>query len=188
MENSADNGLAFRKITGGSETYAQVCALYQEAFPAEEQLSLSLLRFFALKRGVEFMSYHDSEENGCLCGITYTVELDQSVYLLYLAVCSGARGKGYGTRILSCLKDRFPEKQIVLEIEPLDSAADNFDQRKRRLAFYERNGFSQVGYDLYEGTVRYTMLATGERFEADAFAASLRRATYGLYRFTIRPS
>ncbi|MBQ9022080.1 MAG: GNAT family N-acetyltransferase [Eggerthellaceae bacterium] len=186
---SIANTFEVRSLTKRDPAYEQVCALYKEAFPFEERFSLLTLRFAARKKEVDFLAYFSVDASAeQLVGMTYTIAAGDYLYILYLAVCKEFRGGGWGTRILDYLKQQFPGKQLVLEIEPLDKAADNYEQRLSRLGFYERNGFSRVGYDFFEGKVRYTVLATGDSFDADAFSRALRKLSHGLYRFKILPA
>ncbi|MBQ9068603.1 MAG: GNAT family N-acetyltransferase [Eggerthellaceae bacterium] len=187
MEKGNEQGLVARPVARGNADYAQIKALYREAFPAFERFSLPALRLFARKREVDFLAYYNPGCGDQLCGMTYTIEAGDYLYILYLAVSVTLRGGGYGTRILDQLKREHPGKHLVLEIEPLDKKAKNYDQRTRRLSFYEHNGFKLAGYDLFEGKVRYTMLATEDKFDPDAFSRAVRKLTHGLYRFKIIP-
>ena len=188
MEN-AEKPLVVRPVSKGDESYAQIRALYKEAFPFKERFSLPALRLAARTRGVDFLAYFDEGQNGRrLVGISYTIAAEGYLYILYLAVEKGLRGGGYGSRILQHVQEQFPGKQLVLEIEPLDKTAENYTQRLSRLGFYERNGFRRVGYDFFEGKVRYTVLATGDTFDAERFARALRKVSHGLYRFKILPA
>lgn len=188
MGNMHEKDLVARPVSARSEDYDQVKALYREAFPAFERTSLLALRLFARKPEIDFLAYYDPSDSERLCGMTYTIQAGGYIYILYLAVCADARGGGLGTRILDSVKKRFPGKHLVLEIEPLDKRAANYEQRVRRLAFYKRNGFALAGYDMFEGTVRYTVLATGDSFDPDGFARAVRKLSHGLYRFRIVPA
>ena len=70
----------------------------------------------SLHRNVKFHAIYD---DGKFCGITYYAENDNTVYLTYLAVSEKLRGQGYGSKILTMLEDNFPDKQIVIDIEPV---------------------------------------------------------------------
>lgn len=186
---SEANIFTVRPVLKSDPAYAQVAALYKEAFPFKERFSLLTLRAVARKKAVDFLAYFDASAEGeQLIGLTYTIAAGDYLYILYLAVNKELRGGGWGTRILDYLKHQFPHKQLVLEIEPLDKTAGNYEQRLTRLGFYERNGFKRVGYDFFEGKVRYTVLATGDAFDADAFSRALRKLFGGLYRFKILPA
>lgn len=177
-------GLQIKPVTVYDKAYPRIRALYREAFPAEERYPLFLLRLGAWKPEIEFSGVYDGEE---LCGLVFTIEAEPFLYVMYLAVDACTRGKGYGTRIIQTLREAYPRCQLVLEIEPLDKQASNYDQRVKRLAFYERNGFHRVGYDMFEGSVRYTVLADGE-FRCDDFCKALRKITHGLYNFKVYPT
>ena len=184
----AENMLVARPVTRKDDAYPEVRTLYHEAFPAKERFSLPTLLFFSHKSGVDFTAYFDPIDEDQLCGMSYTIEAGGYLYIMYLAVVANARGKGYGTRILDQLKRRYPHKTLVLDIEPLDKKASNYDQRVQRLKFYERNGFSLVGYDMFTGAVRDVVLASEEDFDPKAFSKAVHRLSHGLCRFTILPA
>lgn len=175
--------LVERVATPGSAAYADVEALYEEAFPPEERVDLVLLCAAAEKPTVEFVAYYDE---GAFCGFTYSVDTGECLYLLFLAVAKDARSHGYGSQIIEGLKDRFPGRSIVLEIEPVEEHAANYDQRLRRLAFYKKNGFAPTGFTSYEDDMTYTVLATKIPFDAAAFIEGVARATDGLLRPDMR--
>ena len=189
MKENSDNAaeLIARPVAVYGAACKQVKALYREAFPAKERFPVTVLLLGAWKPEIEFTAFYDPARDGRLRGMAYTIEAGSYLYILYLAVVADARGRGYGTRILEFLKQQYPSATFMLEIEPLDKRAANYDQRVARLAFYERNGFARVGYDMVEGTIRYTMLATGV-FDADEFSRAVRKLSHGLYRFKIVPA
>ena len=49
----------------------------------------------------------------------------------------------------------------LLEIEPVMREAGNYQQRVRRLAFYERNGFTVTNMMTHEADQTYRVLARG---------------------------
>ena len=70
-------------------------------------------------------------------------------------------------------------RTVVLEIEPLDDDAPNIEQRRRRLAFYERGGFALTGYRIHEGDQSYSVMVDGP-FEPGAFRRLVHWFTLGL--------
>ena len=111
-----------------------------------------VLNTFALRRSIDFLAYFDPAQESSFCGITLTIHSEDLLFVIFLATDRSARSKGYGSRILSQLKEHYPEHAIALEIEPMLRDAENFHQRERRLAFYQRNGFVETGlYTDYEG-------------------------------------
>ena len=67
------------------------------------------------------------------------------MYVFFLAIDPAWRSHGYGAAVLDELRKRYAGRQLVLDIEPLDSAAPNYEQRLRRKNFYLRNGFRESG-------------------------------------------
>ena len=112
------------------------------------------------------------------------------LYLFYLAVDDAARGRGLGTRLLAELERRHPGCSIVLNIEPVIDEADNAEQRRRRLSFYERAGFRDTGYAVQDSTGEYWTLAReapGTTFDPDDFRDALRCLDCGLITARVVP-
>ena len=66
------------------------------------------------------------------------------MFILYIAVNDKTQSKGYGSEILKKLQEECHNKPISLFIEMLDPKVDNYEQRVKRLAFYERNGYTNL--------------------------------------------
>lgn len=75
----------------------------------------------------------------------------QIAYLSYFAIDGAYRSKGYGGVALGKLAEVYGGYQIVLDMERMDEGAKNYDQRLRRLAFYEKNGYqrAKIGFQYF---------------------------------------
>ena len=139
--------LEVRNIYPLTPTFKKVASLYEVAFPVEERLPLWQLSWNGLKR--------------VFVGLTYTIYTDNLVYLLFLAVEESKQSQGYGSQILAQVKKEAGVRPCVLTIEPMDEEdASNRNQRLKRLAFYERNGYQLLNHFYFEGTERYQILTT----------------------------
>lgn len=118
--------------------YPALRALYRSAFPAAERMPLS--RFFALqKKGqAEILAVRRC---GGFAGLMIVTFAPGYALLNYFAVEPACRCLGLGSLALPALQRRYPDRQVVLEVEPPDDTAPNARQRQRRLAFYAKNGF-----------------------------------------------
>ena len=134
--------LESRDVTRRLPQYREVIDLYRRAFPSEERIPLWHMRLMSLRRDVRLRAWLD---DGALVGLTYTVSRPTMLWLFYFAVNDAVRSRGYGSRILSHLRQEAEGRTIVLEIEPLDDGAPNIEQRRRRRALYERTGFTTTG-------------------------------------------
>ena len=71
------------------------------------------------------------------------------------------------------LSEMSGNKEITLNIEPLDENADNYEQRVKRMEFYERNGFRDTGYHLLDVTGEYAILSTAYSFNVEDYKKAI---------------
>ena len=96
---------------------------------------------------------------GNMIALTFSFVFPDLFYLGFLAVDGRTRSAGYGTRILTYFRERYGDVPQLLEIEPVVREAGNYQQRLRRLAFYERNGFAVTNMLTHEADQTYRVLA-----------------------------
>ena len=160
-----------KPITKGFQDYSKFIALYRSAFPRAERIPLRFL-----------MSQDSSSTlNACydgntFCGFYSTLTFGDITHILFLAVDDTLRNCGYGSTFLELISHRYPQNRIILDIEAEDSAAQNHEQRIRRKAFYERNGYTESGIKYRWRGVPYKILiknGTITEAEFDAFWENL---------------
>ncbi len=167
------------KVWKDAPNGGEIRNLYRTAFPKEEQLPWWLVRCFILQKGVDLTGYYDGE---AFAGFTFTATEGEILFVLFLAVPDGSRGKGYGSEILNYLKQNYPGKTILLNVEPLDESAENNDQRIRRMAFYRKNGFYDTGYNIREVGGVFRVLSSTPEMNQDAYLRVFRKMSFGLWR------
>ena len=160
---------------------SDILNLYERAFPIEERLPVWLLRLALIKKSVKLTAYFCGEK---FCGFTYAVAYKNTLFVLYLAVEEGFRGKGAGSEILKILKQQ--NKTIVLNIEPVFSKAENFGQRVKRKRFYEKNGFFDTGKTLSFGEESYLIMATDKRFSQKEYIKTMKILSFGSFNGEIK--
>ena len=103
----------------------------------------------------------------------------QGGLLEYFGVLRGKRDQGLGSAILDLLARRYG--QLFGEAEAPDSGdpAEN-DLRRRRIAFYERNGFRVLDYECALFGVRFACLYRGPEGD-DRKIEALHRGVYADY-------
>lgn len=174
--------LDFKKVKWGTKSFFLVKDLYLSAFPEDERFSILHLVIMALQKDVYFEAIYEDNE---FVGLIFMASGKTAVYLCYLAVVLEKRGHGYGSSILKDIKERFSNKQIILDIEPVNKAALNYAQRQNRLQFYLKNGFNQTPKNLVDENCRFSICTTGKTVKSKNFTALLRHMTFGLYKFKI---
>lgn len=153
--------------------------IYLQSFPKYEQLPWWIMRFLTVREGIDIIGYYDGEK---LCGFTYTVTAGNIIFVLFFAVKSDLRGKGYGSAILQYLKDNNPEKSVLLNVELLDPSANNFEERVQRFGFYKKNGFYDTGYDIEEVGDVFRVLATTPTFDQKEYLQIFKKMSFGFWK------
>lgn len=118
--------------------------LYLEAFPKIERKPFHLMRKKRDEGVMEFLTLEGDE--GEFEGLALTVLCQDMVLLDYFAITAPARGHGLGSEALALLKEYYAGRRLILEIERTDVEADNIGQRRKRKAFYLRNGMKQMPF------------------------------------------
>jgi len=163
----------------------QVKHLYVTAFPKEERAPLFVLYSKTNDERNHFYAIEDNEE---FIGLVYTIQDEGMVYVFFLAIAEEKRGCGYGSKVLSLLKEMYPDSVITLMIEDTeDKDADNYTQRIQRLGFYKKNGFKQLHIHINEVGVEYELLGTEEGITQADFLSLMRNYVGGfLHKFIYR--
>ena len=138
-------------LKNGTEFKEQVYMLYEEAFPAEEKKPISLMEHFDFKN------------------IFITALLD------YFAVSPEKRNGGYGSKSLKLLLERFRSNKYIFEIEMQDEKAENAQDRKRRKAFYLRNGLKETGLFAHVYGTDFELLTPDGSLTYDEYTGFLER-------------
>ena len=141
------------------EENAQVRRLYETAFPQEEQIPWADLMRLMKTMSLDFTVYY---EDGNLVGLTIVYPRPQFNWFWYFAVPEELRGRGIGQRILTQLIEKYNGQSNILDMESPEQVCENSEQRKRRHAFYLRNGFRDTGVGKSFKGIDYTIMMIGE--------------------------
>ena len=147
--------LKFLKYQSSNCDKKKMKKLYFNAFPKNERCPYSILISRIKKHKGEYLGIYD---NDIFIGLIYNIIYQDIVYIYYFAIEEKYRGLGYGSEVLSLIKEKYKDKRIVLMAETLDSNALNYKERIKRNKFYLNNGFIFQGYTVREVDVIYDML------------------------------
>ena len=153
--------------------------LYETAFPVGEQIPYDELIQLLDIMDIDYTAYYEGE---ILVGLTMVLRLPKYNWGWYFAVREELRGKGYGQGILTAVLDKYRDGHpFVMDIEsPLQADAPNPEQRKRRHAFYLRNGMKDSNAYRTFNNITFTILTSSDdpftSQDYDDIVASLRAA------------
>ncbi len=153
-----------KEITKKSLDYQRIKSFLEENFPEEQRMPMPVLNFLCKFKQCNLTGYY---EDDLFIGVFFHIEFPHTVYLFYFAVNEQIQNKGYGTRMLEDLKQQFSGKSISTLIETMDESAENYPQRVKRLAFYERNGFHTTGISVGRGVPTGDFISTNPQFSVE---------------------
>ncbi|SDF01649.1 Acetyltransferase (GNAT) domain-containing protein [Blastococcus aurantiacus] len=125
---------------------ADVLAIYEEAFPANERVPTAVL---AAELGRSRTCLVLRSEGRVVAFASLIPLAEDTHFLEYLAVRSGARGGGYGARMVEQI--RTLGVAVLFEVEdPAEPGltTDEVRSRERRIAFYAANGGAPAPFGL----------------------------------------
>jgi len=114
------------------EQFHDLFQLFEESFPQDEYRPYELQKALLSLPQYKVYVY---EKDHVLGGFFATWEGPSFIFIEHFAVKESFRNNGLGSRLLQEFV-KLAKKPIVLEVEPPKG-----DLQKRRVAFYERNGF-----------------------------------------------
>lgn len=171
-----------KQITA-SNADEQIRNLYESAFPEEEQIPWDDLMRLIGEMHLDFTAYYEGEDfigftiiyprpsltssssvatQPCSSELGRPSLLRPFNWYWYFAVREELRNKGYGQEILSMVKEHYKGQISVFDMESPRQECNNIEQRKRRHAFYLRNGFRDTNVYRRFDTVEMTIMMMGE--------------------------
>ena len=158
------------KVKRTMSNYKEILEIYKNSFPKVERFPIILLQLMSHLKGINFVAFYDDDK---LCGFSYFLQNEETVFILFLAVNDKIRSRGYGSQIISWIKDNYPGRKIFLDAEKLDDNAANNNQRIKRIEFYKRNGIFQTNQFFTYDNVTYEILCTDKNFNEEDYNKNL---------------
>ncbi len=140
--------------------------IYLDAFPPEERMPFPMMVAMSKLWNTDFLAFYDGDT---LCGLAYLAHNRKLEFMMFLAVDEALRSKGYGRAILREIRNRYPEKKLIVSMEPCDPGAADLALREKRKGFYERNGYRETGYRMRLSGVEQEILIANGRFQKREF-------------------
>ena len=178
LMNIADDGAQYKW---------QLYDLYDKAFPEQEKKPLQIMENLVADNRMEMLAMVDEDE---FVGLAINlIDIEQNRALLdYYAIVPEKRSGGYGSKGLEVLLDRFKNQKYIFEIETQDEKAENAEERKRRKAFYLRNGLKETGLFVNAYNTDFEILTPDGELTFWEYVDFLREVMYEEYVQILRPT
>ena len=157
--------LRFEELTAEGSAFDQVKALYEASFLENERKPFLQLMGGLKGAGEVYAVYDDTSFIGMISLLT----LEDITHILYLAVKPEFRDRGYGSGILSQLRRDWTGQRIIADLETPEDHVPNYDERKRRVAFYRKNGYSFTEISYRWENEDYRVMSNGGNVTGEEF-------------------
>lgn len=174
--NIADEGAGYK---------AQLYELYDNAFPEQEKKSLHVMEQLVNDGKMEMLAMVDEDE---FVGLAINMISGDRVLLDYYAIAPEKRSCGYGSKGLEVLLAHFENQKYIFEIETQDEKADNAEERRRRKAFYLRNGLKETGLSANVYHTDFEILTPDGELSFQEYVDFLREVLDEEYVQMLRPT
>lgn len=171
--------LKVKVVNSRLKEYKKILNLYKESFPKNERLPIWLLNIMSKRTCVDFLVFYN---NNIFRGFSYLIHNNNITFILYLAIDTSIRSKGYGTKILSLISNNKQNNNIILNIETVSNKYVDYKQRLNRQKFYFKNGFVDTKYKLVDSGNIYGVLYKGNNFSKSEYEKLLKTFSFGFIK------
>ena len=102
-------------------------------------------------------------------GFIYLIFYENMIFILYLAVNTDNRSKGYGSHILKWCLNKYIDKNIYLNIEEVKKNVKDYEVRLKRLNFYLKNNFFITSYISKEEKESFNILSNNKEIDIEQY-------------------
>ena len=141
--------------------------LYRQAFPRCERKPFKIIRRMQREGHSDVWL---AESDGRFAGMAATINGGETILLDYFAVTKKLRSQGVGSAFLQALLNQYTGRGLFVEIEAADRD-DPIGEKRRRKAFYLRNGLNDMHVTAILFGVRMELLGRGCQMDFDGYRA-----------------
>lgn len=143
------------------EIEKDVKPLFESAFPIEERPPADVFfSSFNDQNNKVLLGFYDEK---AFIGFTSLIIYKDICYIFFLAVSTSKRNKGWGSKILAYIKEKYEKYNILLCYEEVDEQYPNYQERVKREQFYFNNGFKKNPLKTNEFGVVFQTASIGSR-------------------------
>lgn len=151
--------LRIERVNKNHKELDRLQELYEGAFPEEERVPMWVLLWKGKKKNIHFIAFYDEH---AFSGFAYLIIYTDITFVFYLAINDQIRSKGYGSQVLSKIKEMYPNNRIILNIEAIEEGASNYEQRVQRKGFYVKNGYKNSRLRISQFNQSYEVMVLGQ--------------------------
>ena len=171
--------LRIEKVTKKNSDLKKIKELFISSFPKKQRGPFWLVLLASKMKEINFLSFYDKD---ILCGFIYTTIIDNITFVVWLAVSSNVRSKGYGSAILNEIQSMYKDNKIILYIDKCDEEASDYEKRIKRKSFYIKNGYEETGYLVETRKMVEEVLIKNGSFDKEEFEQFFKKQSNGMVK------
>lgn len=166
------------------EQFDRIRQLYISSFKRLERMPFFVLKDKIRKGKMEM--YEITDETGEFLGFGCYLTHKDIALGQYLAIMPKYQSMGIGSRALPLIVETMGDRRLVFEIESTLIDASDIDTRRRRKAFYEKNGMRSMGYSVKYFGVEMEIMAHNDQVSYEEYTATYREVLGLFFTANIR--
>lgn len=173
--------MELRRIDSDFVDIARLSEINDEAFPEEERIPSDNLLPIMHQYGCTAWAMYDE---GKMVGFTVVMHRSEYGigYIWFFAIAADCRSRGLGSKALQKLQDIYADCQLILDMERIDTSAPNYNQRIRRLKFYQKCGFTRAYIGMNYLGMNFELMCNQGRLRIDNFKDMIDKVAGRLFR------
>ncbi len=153
----------------GFEEFAQ---LNYQTFGLVEGVDSQVIREKCKENKLSCMIFY--EDNEMIGSVTYMLT-EKMAYYVFIVVSPTQRSKGYGSKFLQILNEKYSDRQKLVEIDTIsEKDASDYDISISRCNFYERNGFHLTDQKVIVNGLLFDLMCTDGELLLDEYSKLIK--------------
>ena len=104
-------------------------------------------------------------------------------HLYYFAINDVVRSKGYGSIVLTKLKEKY--QNLIIIMEKVKKESIDYELQEKRLKFYQKNDFKLTDYLLSDYSGEFELLSLNDKINVNIVESMLSVIDNGNFNFKV---
>ena len=169
------------KIIRVANTFEQneIHKIYNQSFPKIEKMSFDYILSMTTNKDVKFLMAVNEE----IIGLVFLIEKENEALIYYFAINDVVRSKGYGSIVLTKLKEKY--QNLIIIMEKVNKESIDYELQEKRLKFYQKNDFKLTDYLLSDYSGEFELLSLNDKINVNIVESMLSVIDNGNFNFKV---
>ena len=118
-----------------------------------------------------------------IIGLVFLIEKENEALIYYFAINDVVRSKGYGSIVLTKLKEKY--QNLIIIMEKVNKESIDYELQEKRLKFYQKNDFKLTDYLLSDYSGEFELLSLNDKINVNIVESMLSVIDNGNFNFKV---